>query len=66
MHDNFRKRSYGFSEIFKMSAAEKEKKLYEEFSSLADYVLQAIITNESNLFQSMMYKLYLFKLSLID
>ena len=52
--------------VFKLSNHEKEQHLYKLFDNILDEVLKSIITNENNIFQTILYKLYLFKLSLLD
>ena len=56
------------SEIFEKTynAEERENFLANIFDALLSEVLNEIITNESNIFQSLIYKLYLFKLSILD
>jgi hypothetical protein len=51
-------------EIF--SDSKKDVRLVELFEQLLNEVLHSIITNENNIFQTIIYKLYLFKLSLLD
>ena len=45
---------------------DKDQKLLDTFDKLVNGVLHEIITNENNIFQSLIYKIYLFKLSLLD
>lgn len=52
------------SSIF--SDKKKNELLYKLFEDLLDEVLHSIITNENNIFQTILYKLYLYKLSIMD
>lgn len=52
------------TEVFKSD--KKDKILVDLFEEILKKVLNLIITNNSNIYQSIMYKLYLFKLSLLD
>ncbi len=52
-------------DIFKMDKKTKDQTLNNTFDKILSNVLHSIITNENNIFQSILYKLYLFKLSLI-
>lgn len=63
MHDIF------INRIPDKSVFSDEKKniiLFELFEKLLNDVLHLIVTNESNIFQTIIYKLYLYKLSLLD
>lgn len=52
------------NEVFKDPS--RSRLLDEIFDDILKKTLQKIITNENNIFQSILYKLYIFKLSLID
>lgn len=53
-------------DIFKNTSVDKDKVLTELFEKILSDVLGMIVTNESNIFQTILYKLYIFKLSLLD
>jgi hypothetical protein len=48
------------------SDGKKNNILYDLFNDILKDVLSRIITNESNIFQTLIYKLYLYKLSILD
>jgi hypothetical protein len=63
MHDAFLHR---IKEVRVFTDPKKDQLLEELFDNILKMVLQRIITNENNIFSSILYKLYLFKLSLLD
>jgi hypothetical protein len=67
IHDNFIYIMNSIDEkIFNLNDNEKEKQLYDIFSNILKDTINKIITNENNIFSTLIYKLYLFKLSLLD
>ncbi len=58
MHDNI---------VAELSAKNSDSTDYlATFEKILNEILHIVITNESNIFQSLQYKLYLFKLSILD
>ena len=53
-------------QIFNLNDRDKEIQLGDIFSGTMKKVLNNIVTNDSNIFQSLLYKVLLFKLSLVD
>ncbi len=66
MHDKFTA-SYASmdKQIFSMNDKDREIKLSSIFSETLRMILEGIVTNNSNLFQSLLYKIMLFRLSII-
>ncbi len=66
MHDKFTA-VYGTldKQIFAMNDADRETELSHLFSTTLRTILSGIITNNSNLFQSLLYKILLFRLSIM-
>ena len=65
MNDYF-KDLYVEKDIFAKSADEKGADLLSLFDGMIKDILGGIITNNSNIFQTLLYKLYLYKLSILD
>lgn len=69
IHDDFLSNSINEIKAKKDLFKDKENAIDELttiYDNLLKNVLSAIITNENNIFQSLIYKLYLFKLSMLD
>jgi hypothetical protein len=67
MHDKFIEIMEGHNDdLYELNDFEKDKALLEIFDSMVTNALNKVITNDNNMYSILLYKLYLFRISLID